>query len=213
MKDVILLFDPGHGKDWHTSGKCSPVLNDDEFNVDDETVYNMRLREGNFNRLIVNKLVSMFNNINVDARNIVPEDDNISLKTRVDRANKIAKENKNKLVLYISVHANAAGNGSEWKNARGLSVHVCNKCSTNSKLLAQSIYRAAMPKFKGNRSVNSECLWYNDFYVIKYTSCPAVLIENLFYDNKEDIKILISKEGRDEIAQYIYMGICNFIYK
>ena len=40
-----------------------------------------------------------------------------------------------------------------------------------------------------------------DFTVIYKTACPAVLTENLFMDNKEDCKFLLSEEGRDIIAQ------------
>ena len=76
-----------------------------------------------------------------------------------------------------------------------------------SEKLARSILEAAVNDgFKGNRC-NGFCK--NNFYVVKNTMCPAVLVENLFYNNKEDIKILMSEEGREKIAQYIFKGICN----
>lgn len=34
-----------------------------------------------------------------------------------------------------------------------------------------------------------------DFYIIRHTSCPAVLTENLFMDNREDVAFLESEEG------------------
>jgi N-acetylmuramoyl-L-alanine amidase len=33
------------------------------------------------------------------------------------------------------------------------------------------------------------------------TKCPAILTENLFYDNKDEVKFLQSEEGREAIAQ------------
>ena len=40
-----------------------------------------------------------------------------------------------------------------------------------------------------------------NYTVIYNTICPAVLTENLFMDNKEDCKFLLSEQGRDAIAQ------------
>ena len=43
----------------------------------------------------------------------------------------------------MSIHCNAAGNGSAWMGAKGWSVFVSNNASTNSKLLADCLYDAA----------------------------------------------------------------------
>ncbi|MBQ6689469.1 MAG: N-acetylmuramoyl-L-alanine amidase, partial [Bacteroidales bacterium] len=37
--------------------------------------------------------------------------------------------------------------------------------------------------------------------------CPAVLIENFFMDNKQDLAYLLSQEGRREIIETIIDGI------
>lgn len=43
---------------------------------------------------------------------------------------------------------------------------------------------------------------YEENYTIIYkTACPAILTENLFMDNKTDVKFLMSEEGRDVITQ------------
>ena len=39
-----------------------------------------------------------------------------------------------------------------------------------------------------------------DFYVIKNTSCPAILTESFFMDTLEDCKIMRSEEGQKKIA-------------
>jgi N-acetylmuramoyl-L-alanine amidase len=36
--------------------------------------------------------------------------------------------------------------------------------------------------------------------VLRNTWCPAVLTENLFQDNKEDVDFLLSDEGRQAIV-------------
>ena len=41
----------------------------------------------------------------------------------------------------------------------------------------------------------------------RHTHCPAVLIENFFMDNKQDLAYLLSQEGRREIIVTIIDGI------
>ncbi|MBQ2918029.1 MAG: N-acetylmuramoyl-L-alanine amidase [Bacteroidales bacterium] len=53
----------------------------------------------------------------------------------------------------------------------------------------------------GKRSPDGTLLEY------AYTHCPAVLIENFFMDNKQDLAYLLSQEGRREIIETIIDGI------
>jgi N-acetylmuramoyl-L-alanine amidase len=43
------------------------------------------------------------------------------------------------------------------------------------------------------------------------TKCPAVLVECLFMDNKEDCSYLLSNEGKETIANLLVNGIINYI--
>ena len=43
------------------------------------------------------------------------------------------------------------------------------------------------------------------------TLCPAVLTESLFYDNKGDLAILKSAEGKERIVQAHVDGIINYL--
>ena len=49
------------------------------------------------------------------------------------------------------------------------------------------------------------------FYILKHTVCPAVLTENLFQDNKEDVAFLLSPEGKKVIADIHVKGICKYL--
>lgn len=49
-----------------------------------------------------------------------------------------------------------------------------------------------------------------NFTVIYNANCPAVLIENLFYDNKKDLEILKSEWGPEMLSDIIVAGINNF---
>jgi N-acetylmuramoyl-L-alanine amidase len=43
------------------------------------------------------------------------------------------------------------------------------------------------------------------------TSCPAVLTENLFQDNKDDVAFLLSDEGKKKIVDIHVQGILKYI--
>jgi N-acetylmuramoyl-L-alanine amidase len=45
------------------------------------------------------------------------------------------------------------------------------------------------------------------------TNCPAVLTENLFMDNKEDVKLLLSEEGKNKIVNLHVKGILTYLDK
>ena len=205
-----ILLDFGHGADDITNGKFSPIVTD----IDDMTIYKNRFREGNFNRVVGNAIADRLKELGYDVDIIVKEREDIPLKERVARANAICEKYGAKNCVYLSVHSNAAGSGSAWNSARGFCVYVAKKSSQASKDLAKHIYNAAeVTGFKGNRAVPKERYWTADFYVIKNTKCPAVLTENLFYDNKEDLKILTSEEGKKKIVDYHIAGLLNFLGK
>ena len=50
-----------------------------------------------------------------------------------------------------------------------------------------------------------------DFYIIRHTSCPAVLTENLFMDNREDVAFLESEEGAKAIVGLHVEGILQYL--
>lgn len=205
-----IILDPGHANYDIQVGKCSPKLSPEQ-GYDDATCFGGRFREGMFNRRIVENLTLMLSKLGYEVHNTSPESTNISLATRVKRANDICRTYGTSNCLFISIHANAAPQKHKdgWETARGVSVHTCKGCSAKSESLARHILDCAVKDgYKGNRA-NGFCK--DNFYVVKNTLCPAVLVENLFYNNKEDLKILMSKEGRQKITEYIYKGLMNFL--
>ena len=193
-----ILIDPGHGVD--TQGKRSPK---GEFGV---------LREYAFNRAIAKPLVDRLKKLGYDAELVVSEDEDISLGERCRRTNRWCDKLGAKNVLFISVHSNASSNCETWQKPNGWCEFVYTKASSASKRLAQCLYDEAEKKgLKGNRSVPPERYWTANFYVLKHTNCPAVLTENLFYDNHSDYLYLFSEKGREEIIDLHIKGIVRFI--
>ena len=88
---------------------------------------------------------------------------------------------------------------------------VGRNASEASKKLAKSIYAQALAQgFKGNRCVPNEHYWVQALAMCEKTNCPAILTENLFYDNKEDLAILKSEECVNKIVKMHYDGIVNY---
>ena len=199
MKNLVVIIDNGHGK--NTPGKCAP----------DKSLF-----EWQWTREIAAMLCMRLYGINtIQTVILVPEEHDVSLKERVRRVNTIVHDAKiaGKQVLLISIHINAAGHGT-WKNASGWSVWVANNASDKSKQFAQIAYSEALSlHLKGNRVVPKEQYWSSNFYILKNTLCPAVLTENMFMDNQEDVQFLNSEKGKEMIVQLHYNAILKYIEK
>lgn len=190
-----ILIDNGHGVD--TKGKCSP----------DGT-----LREYAYAREIAERIVSRLKELGYDAERIVTEETDVSLKERCERVNKICSLLGTKNVILISVHCNAAGNGSQWMNARGWEAWT-SIGQTKADCLASCLYEAADEAGMKTRKdmTDGDPDKEEGFYILKHTLCPAVLTENLFQDNKDDVSFLLSEYGKQAIVNLHVNGIINFI--
>lgn len=193
---IGIILDNGHGTRNFTQGKCAP----------DKSIY-----EGEWVRDAVKRIASDLKVLGFDVRVLVPEITDVPLSTRVSRANKIAKDNPSKRWYFISVHINASGMGDRWLDANGWSVYVSRRASQDSKSFAAALYDMADEfGLRGNRSVPKGRYWEADYKVLKETSMPAILTENMFMDNKQDCKFLLSEHGKATIADVHVFGICKY---
>lgn len=190
-----ILIENGHGSD--TPGKRSP----------DGT-----LREYKYARETAERIVTELKKRGYDAERLVPEEMDISLRERCRRANTICDRLGKENVILVSVHVNAAGNGTAWMNARGWSAYVSQNASANSRALACRLIEAASDEdLKIRRYSPQMHYWTQDLAICRDTNCPAVLTENLFQDNREDVAFLLSEEGREAIARLHVKGIVDYL--
>ena len=193
-----ILIDNGHGE--NTLGKRSP---------------DGKLREYSYTREIAKQVVSDLKSKGFDAERIVCEEEDISLSERVKRVNDICKKLGKNNVILISIHCNAATNG-EWTNAKGWSAYT-SKGGTKSDVLASCLYKVAEDFFKGRKIRTNygdgDPDWEENFYILKNTNCPAVLTENFFMDNKDDVSYLMSEDGKNAIIQTHVNGIIEYLKK
>lgn len=189
-----VLIDNGHGE--NTPGKCSP---------------DGKLREWAYTREIADLVVSGLSKSGIDAERIVKEDADIPLSERCKRVNAIYKETGKKAVL-VSIHCNAAGFGERWMAAKGWSVFVSNDASVGSKQLAVCLAEVAEGlNLQVRRPTPKQLYWEQNLAICRDTNCPAVLTENFFQDNKEDVGYLLSAEGKLAVAEVHVKGIAKYL--
>ncbi len=196
---MIVLLDNGHGGlingTYQTPGKRSPVWNDGS-----------QLFEGEFNRAIVNGIIEELTRRKIKYVNIAPEYRDVTLQTRVNRANHYPA----RASFYLSIHANAAPPHVAGQ-ADGYEVYT-SPGSTKSDKIA-TIFGLEFKKIFPNRALRHD---FSDgdldkeakFFVLKKTRMPAILTENFFMDNEDECRnILMTRQGRDKIVQYHMNGI------
>lgn len=194
-----IILDAGHGI--NTAGKRSP---------------DGRFREYKFNRIIVNAVAEHLRLRGYDVEILTPEETDVPLPDRVDRANRMSCQIGQPIqtVIIVSIHANAAGNGSQWMKARGWCAYTC-KGHTLSDELANCLYKAARKYLPGQRIrtdyTDGDPDFEAQFYLLRNTYAAAVLTENLFYDNPDDLAFLESIEGQKAIVALHVEGIVDYL--
>lgn len=209
---MIILIDNGHGE--NTLGKQSPILKDSGLNISSEFVDKNRFKEWKYTRVISNLVVSKLKSMGYDARLVVTEDKDISLSERIRRINTICNKEGASNVVLVSVHANAVGDSTNWMNGKGWEAYST-VGKTKSDILAEFLYKRAEKNFK-DRKIRKDLTDGDkdkeaNFYIIRKSYCPAVLTENFFYDNKDDLEYLTSDEGIHAVVRTHIEGIIDFI--
>lgn len=204
MKPIItdIILDPGHGglKD----GEYTTAPNKMFTFPDGKVIY-----EGVINRIfaeVTGSILDCYDGINVHytVRPNNPED--VSLQERIEFVNKFDPDT----TILVSIHANAGGgDGLEIFTSRG---------TTPSDLLAEDLFDSMEPFYeKADMKLRYDFTDKDrdkeaDFYVLRKSKCPAVLIELGFFDNRENAEMLEDDVFQTNVSNAIHEGILNFIY-
>ena len=202
-----IISDPGHGGFDYRGHYTTSPKKQAKILLDGKKVM---IREGILNREIAEKVDENLIEFN-DKLNIVttvkPTGEDVSLKRRCIIANRLDSDT----TLFMSHHNNAY-NGK----ASGFEIWT-SVGETDSDILAKFIWDEVEPVYNGNLEVKLPMRVgesYMDpskekqFYVLKNTNCPAVLIEYGFFDNPKDYKFV--KDNMDVIARAVAIGTIKF---
>lgn len=177
---TTFLLNSGHGED--TKGKRSPFIPPG-------------VHEWKFNSKLVTYIQGYAPEYCVKTVHLDPGFTAVPLVEIVARANDFYKVDSD--CIFVSVHANADGDGAGWTEANGSAVFVSPSGSEASirfaGLLAPRIAEAGYFRNRGVREAN--------FKVLNKTRCPAVLSENGFMTHSADATKIASPYWVEKIAR------------
>lgn len=154
--------------------------------------------------------------VNLQCDNAITEQQR-ELNARVSYVNAACEKYGTSNCLYVSIHVNGWGNQGKWEDKRGWSVYTSPGLTKADKLATCLWYAADKHIPKDNRTAmrmdmsDGDPDFESKLYVLTKTKCAAVLTENLFQDNKEDVDFLMSEEGMHAIERLHVEGIVDFI--
>lgn len=197
---MVVILDYGHGgvdaNGKYTTAPAKQAL------VNGEWVY-----EGVLNRTIGGMLHHLLDWHGYEVIETVAVEDarDIPLEDRVRTINSVNK------AIMVSIHCNAF-NGK----ARGFEIYTT-RGQNNSDKLAESIasrvdelrddFDVLMRLDTSDGDMDKEI----DFYVIRKSKHPAVLVECLFFDNPEDLALYNNMAFRQQFVVALYDGIVEYI--
>lgn len=166
--------------------------------------------EGVLNRQIGGHVLTCLrSHLDLNVVTTVAETDprDLSLPWRV----RVANSYDPKETIFISIHCNAGGGeGFELYTTKGL---------TESDKLAESLANNMEHTFKlYDMKLRYDFLDADkdkevDFYVLRKTKCPAVLLECGFFDSRSDFDKLKDPLFQAHLGSFIYTGIIEYINK
>lgn len=153
-------------------------------------------KEKDINLTVATKLAELLTSEGISVKMTRTSDIDVSLAVRATTANSINAD------YFISVHCNAfvapTASGTETHHYYG---------SAKGKQLAESVQTELVSALGlTNRGVKE-----SDFYVLRATAMPAVLIELAFLSNPDEEKLLNSPDFQNKCANAIFKGITKTI--
>lgn len=196
---MVIVIDCGHNYS-DTWQKMSPKRED-----------GTRFYEYENNRKIGRLLSMELDKLNIPyVYTIHPDDRNDkSLENRVGIANSIAYKEGKDNVLFLSIHSDAYGMGDKWyDDIIGFSIFT-SKGETKSDIYGNIFEKNYKEGLDGISRVRG--CYDKNFYVLKHTICPAILLENGFYTSHKDLEFIDSEDGRKKIVDIIVKSIQEII--
>lgn len=200
--DWLIGIDPGHGGMVANHYETYP---DKMYEHPDFSFY-----EGVFNRQIASGLALLLYKENISHFFTTTSNYDVGLNVRVIRANNLKKLYPEKKHLLLSIHANAAPKGQE--AARGIEVFT-SKGDTEADPHATVVfnYLSKMGWKMRKDMLDGDPDKEANFYILRHTISPAVLVELGFYTNYEEAKLMMQKSVQLKMITYLFNSIQEII--
>lgn len=192
-KNFLIGANDEHGMNPPTAGKRTPIM----------PYIGRSFYENEFNRQAKIQFMLACLRCNFNVYDVHPEIQDISISTRVVRANRA------NLSLLVTFAYNAAGSGTTFNSARGLEVYYSpfNSQATASRNLSERVYQSLVEnagltgRFVGTLSVG----------VLSNVNCPSTLIEAGFMTNFDEAKLMLNPNFTLAVGEATCQGVCNYL--
>ncbi len=187
-----IVVDPGHG------------------GIDPGSIgYKTKVKESDLNLKLSQMLAEKLRSVGI--RVIMTRTDNNSLATGTEGKSfkkedmKLRKEMIDKIRpnMVISIHMNSFTNHV----LRGAKVFY-DKKSDISRGVAESIQE----QFSQNLEASNNVASVGDYYMLKCTESPSIIVECGFLSNARDEQLLLNEKYQEKIANCVFVGIINFLH-
>lgn len=180
-----IAIDNGHGR--NTPGKRTPIF----------PGTNSFIHEWEFNHPTSKKLDEILKQLGFSVLLVSDTEEDTALKERTDKANLFNAD------LFISIHFNALT--GKWGTQSGIETYHY-PTSSKGKKVAEYIQKNLIENTsRKNRGVKGA-----NFFVLRETKMPSVLVECGFMDNLAEAKLMLNEDYQMKCAESIAMGICEY---
>ncbi len=185
VTDKTIVIDPGHGgRDCGAINKSAGLMEKD-LNLDIALKLQSLLIKAGFNAILTR----------TEDRDVTWDGspDRMELEARADVGNNLQAD------VFLSIHNDSSNN----KNLNGTCTYYYKDIDYNLACKIQANLVAHLNT--ANRGLKKA-----NFYVVKHTKMPAVLIEVAFMSNKDNARLLADPEFRTKAAEGICQGLIEY---
>ena len=180
LTGLTIMLDPGHGGTEY--GAIGPL--------------GTKYAEKTINLNTALKLRDELRSLGADVLMTRTTDVTISLGDRLDASRKAKPD------MFLSIHANSMEVNVDISKITGFSVHY-------KEALAKPLSQVLLAKAAETGRVNKGVRWDN-FYVVRGTWTPSMLIENCFVPNPSDFELITNEAEQVRLAKSLANGIVQY---
>ena len=199
--EKILIIDAGHGSLDENGNYTTPPQNGKKWQHSNKGYHGGGwFYEGYSNRQLAAEFIAQATRSGFTCYPVYHPVLDTPLNVRTSLANNIANS-LNAQALFISFHSNAFDGSFQ-----GFQIYH-HPTSAAGKQLATKIAQKAAPYCESFDSPSPNPVRPAGFHVLTYTQMPAVLLENLFFDNTADTDLLLDREFCSGLVSKILQGV------
>ena len=185
MTDAKIVLDAGHGG-WDPGKTGTMGKNEKELNL-----------------AVVEKLAEYLEMGGAEVILTRENDDALGEGKRTDMAERKRIANESGAEILVSIHQNAFPS----PRAKGAQVFY-HSSSANGKLLAECVQENLRSRVDGSNTRQAK--ENKDYYILRTTEIPAVIVECGFLSNAEEESMLNDAGYQEKLAWAIYCGILDY---